>query len=57
MKNKKKIDPIYENRFSACGLDLLLKLLEIDPNKRITCETAILHSWFINFNIKLKKGN
>ena len=36
-------DDLY---LSDIGLDLLNKLLNYDPNKRITAEAALKHSWF-----------
>jgi serine/threonine protein kinase len=42
----------FEEKFSACNplaLDLLCKLLEIDPEKRITAQEAIHHPYLVDF--------
>lgn len=38
-----KDDPMY---LTDCGVDLLCKLLTLDPNKRISAEDALRHPWF-----------
>lgn len=51
MKHSEKIDPddpsLVKNKFAKLlppeGLDLLLKLLQYDPDKRITAEEALRH--------------
>ncbi|CAD8191306.1 unnamed protein product [Paramecium pentaurelia] len=40
--------------FSACQLDLIKKMTENDPNKRISVNDALKHAWFINTKDKLK---
>ncbi|KAL0394893.1 UNVERIFIED_CONTAM: Cyclin-dependent kinase G-1 [Sesamum latifolium] len=35
---------------TGLGLDLLKKLLEYDPEKRITAEAALNHGWFKEFD-------
>ncbi|KJE90739.1 serine/threonine-protein kinase pctaire-2 [Capsaspora owczarzaki ATCC 30864] len=36
----------FAPRLSADGLDLLEKMLQLDPSKRVTCEEAMRHGYF-----------
>jgi serine/threonine protein kinase len=36
-------------------LDFIRRCLNIDPNKRMTCEEAIRHDWFKDLSIKKEK--
>ncbi len=38
--------PMGENGISAEGLDLLKKLLDLNPKRRITAKKALSHGWF-----------
>ena len=36
-------DPMY---LSDLGLDLMMKMMQYDPSKRISAEEALEHPWF-----------
>ncbi|CAD8096196.1 unnamed protein product [Paramecium sonneborni] len=44
----------FPNLYSACQLDLIKKMIENDPDSRISVNDAIKHAWFINTKDKLK---
>ena len=44
-----------ENKFSKECIDLIDKLLEKDPDKRISAEEALSHKWFEKNKIKEKE--
>ena len=54
-------DPSSSQPLSASGIDFLLKILEVQPEKRLKTREALQHQWFINFtkkstdNKKIKK--
>ena len=52
MKNEKKKDPGSKHFLSVSGIDLLFRLLEKDPDKRLNAKNALNHHWFINFTNK-----
>lgn len=39
-------------RMDDLGLDLLLKMLEYNPHKRITAQMALSHPWFADVNFR-----
>lgn len=47
-----KIDEIFEknDKIDKNGIDLLKKMLEINPSKRISAQDALKHPWFIEEN-------
>lgn len=48
----------FENSLSPeerSMLDFIKHCLNIDPNKRMTCEEAIRHDWFKDLSIKKEK--
>ncbi|CAD8181095.1 unnamed protein product [Paramecium pentaurelia] len=47
-------DSDFPNLYSACQLDLIKKMTDNDPDKRISVNDAIKHAWFINTRDKLK---
>ena len=47
-----KIDGIEFSKISNNAIDLIKKLLELSPNKRIDAETALNHQWFKVKNTK-----
>lgn len=48
-----KLDP-QPTTISASQIELLKKLMEVDPNKRMTIKEATKHSWFVNIKSKIK---
>ena len=44
----------YGGKIDKAGLDLLHKMLEMNPKKRITAEEALQHSYFNSFRPKQK---
>ena len=42
-------------RLSAEGADLLVKLMEKDPRKRLTAGQALMHAWFAPLYLRLEK--
>ena len=61
MQAAKRKNPSTQTALSASGIDIILRLLEIDPEKRPNAKEAFNHHWFINFtkqqthNLKLQK--
>ncbi|CAD8096075.1 unnamed protein product [Paramecium sonneborni] len=47
-------DSDFPNLYSACQLDLIKKMIDNDPERRISVNDAIKHAWFINTKDKLK---
>jgi protein-serine/threonine kinase len=45
-------EPPYIGRFGACGLDLIRKLLDKNPRKRLKAEEIKNHDWFQGINWK-----
>ncbi|CAK70673.1 unnamed protein product (macronuclear) [Paramecium tetraurelia] len=54
IKFQKCQDSDYPHLYSACQLDLIKKMTEKDPTKRIQVQDAMKHAWFINTKDKLK---
>lgn len=40
------IQEIFDEKISDLGIDLITKLLTLDPSKRITAKEALNHAWF-----------
>ena len=58
IKNKSKIvqsDKQYHSELSSGQLDLMKKLLDPNPNTRLTLEQATKHYWFLNSKTKIKQ--
>ena len=47
-ENKLKSELAKINKIDELGIDLLVKMLELDPNKRISIDDAINHQYFYN---------
>lgn len=44
-------EPSYHNRDNEPVVDLIKKLIEKDPQKRISLEQTLLHEWLISTNV------
>ncbi|KAJ3381707.1 cyclin-dependent serine/threonine protein kinase [Lobulomyces angularis] len=50
---KNEINEKYFSKLGLDGTDLLLMLLALHPSKRISCEHALLHTFFRDMNVSL----
>lgn len=48
--NKKKFSKDFFGNITDSGLDLLKKLLQWHPEKRLTCDQALEHKYFKDFH-------
>ncbi|CAK91490.1 unnamed protein product (macronuclear) [Paramecium tetraurelia] len=51
------LDQQAEKNISLSELDLLIKLLEQNPSKRISIFDCMMHHWFVNIKSKIKQLN
>ncbi|CAD8045231.1 unnamed protein product [Paramecium primaurelia] len=51
------LDQQIEKNISLSELDLLVKLLEQNPSKRIQISDCMMHHWFVNIKSKIKQLN